>query len=162
MMRRDPGIVARALSAPVRTFVRESRVRLVLLIGQSGQVLAQQGFTRGYEISAVAALAAAAHSSAQALAGLSGGTGWTHLHHAGEERQLFLAPFETPTSELVMVAIFDRDSTLGLVQHYFAEFAAEVAALPELAVSGAPVSAESFERDLEAGLQAIAPPEWLR
>lgn len=162
MIRGDLGVVTRALGEPIRTFVREARVRLVLLVDRSGQVLAQQGFTRGYEISAVASLAAAAHSSAQALAGLTGTTGWTHLHHAGRERQLFLAPFRTPGSELILVAIFDRDSTLGLVQHYFEEFAGVVAALPQLALESGEGSAETFEEDLEAGLRAIAPPDWLR
>lgn len=162
MIRGDLEGVTRALGEPVRSFVRAAGVRLVLLLDRSGQVLAQQGFTRGYEISSVASLAAAAHSSAQALAGLSGTAGWTHLHHAGRERQLFLAPFQTPSAELILVAIFDRDSTLGLVQHYFEEFAGEVAALPQLAMEGPAGSAENFERDLEAGLRAIAPPDWLR
>lgn len=161
MIRGDLGAVTRALSEPIRTFAREARVRLVILVDRSGQILAQQGFTRGYEISAVASLAAAANSSAQALAGLSGTEGWTHMHHAGSERQLFLAPFSTPSSELILVAIFDRDSTLGLVQHYFEEFVEVVAGLPQLAAEGGEGTAESFEDDLEAGLRAIAPPDWL-
>ena len=112
MTRVDIDLVVAALREPIREFARETRVRLVLLLDRSGQVLAQQGFTRSYEISAVASLAAAAHTSAQALAGVAGSSGWTHLHHAGRERQLFLAPFRTPSSELVLVAIFDRDSSL--------------------------------------------------
>lgn len=161
MTRVDIDLVVAALREPIREFARETRVRLVLLLDRSGQVLAQQGFTRSYEISAVASLAAAAHTSAQALAGVAGSSGWTHLHHAGRERQLFLAPFRTPSSELVLVAIFDRDSSLGLVQHYFERFAQTVAAMPQLASARTLGSAETFERDLEAGLNSVAPPDWL-
>jgi predicted regulator of Ras-like GTPase activity (Roadblock/LC7/MglB family) len=161
MIRGDLDRVVYALREPIRAFAQESRVRLVLLLDRSGQVLAQQGFTRSYEIASVASLAAAANTSAQALAGLAGAAGWTHLHHAGRERQLFLAPFKTPTSELILVAIFDRDSSLGLVQLYFERFAGTVAALPQLAAGATFGSAETFERDLEAGLRSVAPPDWL-
>lgn len=161
MIREDLDRVVAALRGPVQLFARESRVRLVLLLDRSGQVLAQQGFTPSYEIASVAALAAAAHTSAQALAGLAGAAGWTHLHHAGRERQLFLAPFRTPALELILVAIFDRDSSLGLVQMYFERFSGTVSSMPQLAASGGAGSAETFERDLEAGLRSVAPPEWL-
>jgi predicted regulator of Ras-like GTPase activity (Roadblock/LC7/MglB family) len=161
MIRGELDRVVEALRDPIHNFARESRVRLVLLLDGSGQVLAQQGFTPSYEIASVASLAAAAHTSAQALAGLAGAEGWTHLHHAGRDRQLFLAPFRTPDSELILVAIFDRDSSLGLVQLYFERFAGMVAALPQFAGGVSAGSAETFERDLEAGLRSVAPPEWL-
>ncbi|HEX6065379.1 MAG TPA: roadblock/LC7 domain-containing protein, partial [Longimicrobiales bacterium] len=80
-----------ALKPPIADFVRESRARIALLINGSGQVLAQHGFTRSYEVMNVASLAAAAHASAAALAELTDASRWTHLHHAGKERQLFLA-----------------------------------------------------------------------
>ena len=57
-----------ALRAPIRVLVREARLRIALLVSGSGQVLAQHGFARGYEVANVASLAAAAHASARALA----------------------------------------------------------------------------------------------
>lgn len=149
-----------ALRAPIRVLVREARLRIALLVSGSGQVLAQHGFARGYEVANVASLAAAAHASARALADLTGARRWTHLHHAGATRQLFLAPFQTPVDELILVAIFEDDSSLGLVQLYFDRFAQEVAGLSELRLR-VPSTPESFERDLEAGLQRVLPPEWL-
>lgn len=149
-----------ALRAPIRVLVREARLRIALLVSGSGQVLAQHGFARGYEVANVASLAAAAHASASALADLTGARRWTHLHHAGATRQLFLAPFQTPVDELILVAIFEDDSSLGLVQLYFDRFAQEVAGMSELRLR-VPSTPESFERDLEAGLQRVLPPEWL-
>ncbi len=145
-------VIVRALRTPVGTFVRDSRVRVSLLVNRSGQVLAQHGFTGGYEVMNVAALAAAAHASARALADLTRSGGWTHLHHAGAERQLFLAPLDTPIEPLILVAIFDGESSLGLVQLFFKRLANSISTLPELQQLAPAKGAHSLEKELEAGI----------
>ena len=132
-----------------------------MLINGSGQVLAQHGFSGAYDVASVASLAAATHASSRALADMTGARRWVYLHHTGRHRQLFLAPFATPAQELILVAIFDEDSSLGLVRLYFNEFEGRVATLPELGTVRTGTSAEDFERELEAGLRHILPPEWL-
>ena len=144
-----------ALKPPIAEFVRESGVRTALLINGSGQVMAQHGFTRSYEVMNVASLAASAHASARALAELTNARRWSHLHHAGKERQLFLAPVKTPVAELILVAIFDGDSSLGLVQLFFERLTSNVAALPEFQHALAETTQQNFERDLEAGLHKV-------
>lgn len=157
----DLGQLVDALREPIRIFVRDARVRLALLINGSGQVLAQHGFSGAYDVASVASLAAATHASSRALADMTGARRWVYLHHTGRHRQLFLAPFATPAQELILVAIFDEDSSLGLVRLYFNEFEGRVATLPELGTVRTGTSAEDFERELEAGLRHILPPEWL-
>lgn len=144
-----------ALKPPIADFVRESRARIALLINGSGQVLAQHGFTRSYEVMNVASLAAAAHASARALAELTDASRWTHLHHAGKERQLFLAPIRTPIAELIIVVIFDNETSLGIIQLFFEQLTATVAALPEFQQALAETTQQNFERDLEAGLEKV-------
>jgi len=144
-----------ALKPPIADFVRESRSRIALLINGSGQVLAQHGFTRSYEVMNVASLAAAAHASAAALAELTDASRWTHLHHAGKERQLFLAPVKTPVAELILVIIFDEETSLGIVQLYFEQLTGTIAALPEFQEALAETTEQHFERDLEAGLRNV-------
>lgn len=161
MRRGDLTEVIDALREPVRAFVRDARVRVALVVDASGQLLAQHGFTRGYEVANVASLAAAAHASARALAELTEAERWTYLHQVGRERQLFLAPFATPSEELILVAIFDDDSSLGLVLLYFDEFARRIGDLPQFRTADTGGSAETFESDLEAGLRHIMPPDWL-
>ena len=155
-------IVVRALREPVGTFVRDSRVRMSLLVNRSGQVLAQHGFTGGYEVVNVASLAAAAHASARALAELTRSGGWSHLHHAGRERQLFLAPLDTPVEQLILVAIFDADSSLGIVQLFYRRLAQCVATLPELRAIAPSVDQRTFEQDLEAGIERVFSPDQRR
>jgi hypothetical protein len=157
MRRSDlPRLVA-ALREPMHRFVRESRVRIVLLVNGSGQVLAQHGFASSYEVMNVASLAAAAHASSRALATLSGAERWAHLYHGGRVRQLFLAPLRTPVEELILVAIFDGESSLGLVRLFYDSLEAEVGQLPELRVVLPGTDQASFEADLEAGLEHTSP-----
>jgi hypothetical protein len=154
-----PRLVA-ALRSPIETFVRDSRVRMALLITSSGQVLAQHGFTSGYEVMNVASLAAATHASSGALAELLQAGKWSHLHHAGQRQQLFLATLETSQGRLILVVLFDSESSsLGLVQFFFGQLAHRVAELPELQQSRRSTDQRSFERDLEAGLERIFSPE---
>ena len=155
MKKEDLKRVAEALREPMQSFVRESRVRTALLVNRSGQVLAHHGFGRGFDVANVAALAAAAHSSAHALAELTGAEQWVHLHHAGKENQLFLAPFGTGGEQLVLVAIFDQDSTLGLVQLFFDRLAEAVREIPELGHDLPRSDMAGFETDLEAGIERL-------
>jgi predicted regulator of Ras-like GTPase activity (Roadblock/LC7/MglB family) len=155
MKREDVQDIVERLRGPMVEFVSESRVRTAILLSHSGQVLAQHGFSGRFDITNVASLAAAAHASAHALAEIIGAGRWVHLHHAGEEHQLFLAPFRAGDQELVLVAIFDRDSTLGLVQLFFDRLVDAVRDMPEIQKHPASLDAASFERDLEAGIDRV-------
>jgi predicted regulator of Ras-like GTPase activity (Roadblock/LC7/MglB family) len=155
MRQQDLERVGDALREPMRRFVREARVRTAILVNRSGQVLAHHGFTRSYDVGNVAALAAATHSSAHALAELTGAGRWMHLHHAGKAKQLFLAPFGTGGEELVLVAIFDQDSTLGLVQLFFDRLVEAAREIPELGRELRSDDPAAFEQDLEAGLDRV-------
>lgn len=161
MKRADVDQLRSQIQEPMRWFVREARVRTAVLVNRAGQVLAQHGFTSSYDVANVAALAAATHSSAHALAKLTGSGRWLHLHHAGHRRQLFLAPFETPSEQLILVTIFDDESTLGLVQLFFDRFSEMVAELPAFQMTLDFSDVESFEADLEAGIDRLLsePPE---
>ena len=136
-------------------FVREARVRTALLVNQSGQVLARHGFSQSFEVGDIATLAAAAHASAHALAELTDSGRWVHMHHAGSDRQLFLAPFRVGEEELILVAIFDEDSTLGLVQLFFDQLVESIRDVPELSGRLPKGDAEGFEADLEAGVERL-------
>lgn len=155
MRRSDLPRLVEALRAPVDTFVREARVRIVLLVNGAGQVLGQHGFTQGYQVMNVASLAAATHASSRALAELTGAGRWEHLHHAGRERQLFLAPLRTPVEELILVAIFEADTSLGIVRLFYESLEQDVAALPDFADVRQSADQASFESDLVAGLDFL-------
>lgn len=140
------------LAEPVERFAREAGVRLVLLINGAGQVLAQRGFARALDVMGVAALGAGIHASSRALAQLLEQGGFGHLFLQGATERVFIAPFSTPSEELVLVAVFGEDSTIGLVQLFFGRLTGEVARLPGWSTARPTADAAQFERDLEAGL----------
>ncbi|MDB4949259.1 MAG: Roadblock/LC7 protein [Gemmatimonadetes bacterium] len=140
------------LKGPVDTFAREAAVRLVLLINGSGQVLAQRGFARALDVMGVAALGAGIHASSRAVAQLLGMPGFKHLHQGGAAGQVFIGPFQTPSEELILITVFGEDSSLGLVQVFYARLVEEVQKLPGWSQARPTTDAAQFERDLEAGL----------
>ena len=155
MRRADLGEFVGALREPVERFSREAGLRLVLLINESGQVLAQRGFARTLDVMGVAALGAGIHASSRALAELLDEPGFRHLHQGGAQAQVFIGPFRTPAENLIVIAVFGDDSSLGLVQVFFAEFTGQVARLPGWSAVRPTTDAAAFERDLEAGLENL-------
>lgn len=148
-------VVETWVEAPLRRFVDEARVRLALLLHPSGQVLAQSGFTRAVDVMSACALAAAIHASAGELGKQLDGKPFHVLHHAGKVRQIFIAPAQTSRGLFIFLSVFDQESSLGLVQLYFGEFAARLAeATPQVAPPPV-VLAENFERDLNRNLAAL-------
>jgi len=155
MRRADLAQFVGALEPPVERFSREAGLRLVLLINESGQVLAQRGFARALDVMGVASLGAGIHASSHALAVMLGEGGFRHLHQGGAAAQVFIGPFRTPAEDLIAIAVFGEDSSLGLVQVFFGEFVREVSALPGWSETRPTADARLFERDLEAGLKTV-------
>jgi hypothetical protein len=155
MRRGDLSEFVGALEGPVERFAREAGLRLVLLINESGQVLAQRGFARALDVMGVAALGAGINASSRALAELLGMAGFGHLHQGGAQAQVFIGPFRTPAENLIVIAVFGEDSSIGLVQVFFAEFTGQVSRLPGWSEVRPTTDASAFERDLEAGLENL-------
>lgn len=145
--------VSGALSRELQTFVDQAGVELAVVTARSGQVLAQHGFGRALDLMGVAALAAGIQAATRALAEQVGEPSFTQLHHAGARRQLFVAPIAVPGGDdLIFLGVFDRRSSIGLVQVFFDDLAQRVRGLPEWRVDRSVMPAEDFERELKAGL----------
>ena len=140
---------------PLRRFVADARVLFALLVHPSGQVLGQHGFTRAVDVMSACALAAAIHASAGELGRQLEGRPFGGLHHAGRDRQIFLAPAETPRGPFIFLTVFDSASSLGLVQLYFEEFRTRLAAAAPAKDDRKVVLPENFERELNRNLAAL-------
>ena len=144
------------MEEPLRRFIDDSRVRLVLLLETSGRVLAQHGFTRSLDVMSACALAAAIHASSGELGRQLEGRPFRGLHHAGRDRQLFLAEAQTQRGSFIVLTVFDQESSLGLVRMYFDEFARRLAAAaPPPVRRTEPVLEQHFERDLNKNLATL-------
>lgn len=147
--------VAKWLAAPLAEFVREARVRLALVLEPSGRVLAQHGFTRSLDVMAACALAAAIHASALAL-GRELGQSLGPLHHGGADRQLYLVPVATGGGDaaLLLLAVFDQETSLGIVRHFASAFAQRAERTAPRGTAVAPL-AENFEHELGRNLATL-------
>jgi hypothetical protein len=144
------------IEAPLQKFVDDADVVLALLLHPSGQVLAQYGFTRAMDIMSACALAAAINVSSMELGRQLEGKPFSGLHHAGKERQVFLAETQTIRGPYILLTVFDHDSSLGLVRMYFDEFRVNLAnAAPPPVAAPEPMLNEDFERELNRNLAVL-------
>ncbi len=140
---------------PLKRFVDEARTILALLLHPSGQVIAQHGWTRAVDVMSACALAAAIHASSGELGKQLEGRPFRGLHHAGHQRQIFLAEAQTPRGSYIFLTVFDSESSLGIVRLYFDEFCRELAASAPPAESEEPVLAVDFEGELNRNLASL-------
>jgi predicted regulator of Ras-like GTPase activity (Roadblock/LC7/MglB family) len=144
------------VEAPLRRFVEDARTVLALLLHPSGQVVAQSGFARAIDVMSACALAAAIHASAGELGRQLEGRPFRGLHHAGRDRQLYLAEAPTARGPFLVLTVFDQESSLGLVRMYFDEFSRNLAAAaPPPPRNAEPVLAQQFEQDLNKNLATL-------
>jgi hypothetical protein len=153
------------VEAPLQRFVDDARVSFAVLLHPNGQVLGQFGFTRAVDVMAACALVAAINASAAQLGRELDGRPFHELYHAGRTRQIFIADTTTPRGPLVLLAAFDAESSLGLVQLYFRELCTalvQAAPAPVAAVVASAGQASqsdalgaNLERDLHHNLAVL-------
>jgi len=146
--------VAPWLDAPLGEFVRQARVGLAVALEPSGRVLAQHGFTRSVDVMSVCSLVAAIHASGSELGRQANGAPFGPLHHSGPGRQVFLAPARTVAGTVLLLAVFDDRTSLGVVRHFFGAFAQSLASVNEGELASGPMTGD-FERDLGRNLAVL-------
>jgi Roadblock/LC7 domain len=140
---------------PLLRYVGQSSARLVVIMTPAGQVLAQHGFTRAVDLMSAAALGAAIMAASGALAEQVGERAFGALFHAGQRHGILLAPCATPRGALIILTVFGRETSIGLVQLFYDEL---VAALQRAAPADQvrePVLAVDFEADLQRNLTSL-------
>lgn len=146
--------VAPWLDAPLGEFVRQARVGVAVAIEPSGRVLAQHGFTRSLDVMAVCSLVAAIHASGSELGRQTNGAPFGPLHHGGRGKQLFLAPAAVGSGTVLLLAVFDERTSLGVVRHFFGAFARALSRVDERDLADGPLTGD-FERDLGRNLAML-------
>ncbi len=144
------------LEAPLRRFVQDSRVQRAIVLRPDGSVLGQFGFQNAPEVMAACALAAAINASSSLLATQLGERPFVGLYQGGRTQGVFMGTFAVAGKSFLVLAAFDRESTLGLVRLYFGEFRAALAAFDGPGpLSDLPMD---LEADLNSSLEALFGP----
>jgi len=155
-MRAATAAVEPWVEEPLRRFIDDARVRLVLLLESSGRVLAQHGFTRSIDVMSACALAAAIHASAAEIGRQLDGNPFTTLHHPGQARQIFIGELPTTRGAHILLTVFDDATSIGLVRLYFTELGKRfAAAAPRAAPAESSPGLAGFESDLNRNLAKL-------
>lgn len=142
--------------APLTAFVREAQARLVLLMTPVGQVLAQCGFARAVDVMSAAALGAGIIASTGEMARQLGQRPFPTVGHEGREYGVYLASLQTARGPLVTLVVYPLDvSSLGIVQLFFEQLAADLRAASPTEPVAKQVLAADFERELANSLNAL-------
>lgn len=141
--------------APLARFVDDARVQLAVLMYPTGQVLAQSGFKRSLDVQTACALSAAINASASLLGQMVDGAPFRGLHYAGSARQLYLGEVAAAGGPYILLAVFDAESSLGIVQLYVEELRQRVASVAPVPEASSAALATDFEQDLNRNLAQL-------
>jgi hypothetical protein len=143
------------VEAPLQTFLTESSASLILLMTTSGQVVAQHGFSRSFEVMTAAALGSAIVASTEELARIMGAPRFGAVVHGGSHQSCMLSAFGTPRGRWIGLVVFGMETSIGIVQLFFDQMVEElVGAAPREQPARAPL-AENFEHELNASLKEL-------
>ena len=140
---------------PLERFVAQSSARLVVVMTPAGQVLAQHGFARAVDLMSAAALGAAIMASSGAIAQQVGERSFGALYHSGQRHGVHLAGCETPRSKLIILTVFGKETSIGLVQLFFDEFVQALKTAAPVDQPRQPILAADFERELNSSLATL-------
>ncbi len=143
------------VEAPLRAFVSESQARVALLMTSSGQVVAQHGFTRSLDVMTAAALGAGIIASTRELAKETGAGSFGAVVHQGPRLGVYLMPFDMPSAQWIGLVVFGTDTSLGMVQLFFAQMIDGLIKNAPRDVAPREILPETFENDLNASLRAL-------
>ena len=102
-----------AITDTLQRFLGESQARVAMLVDRAGQLVATVGEQPAFDPTAFATLTAADFSANDQLAKLIGENDFSSLFHQGEKESMYLADI---ARRVILVALFDNRTTLGLVR----------------------------------------------
>ncbi|MFL5466385.1 MAG: hypothetical protein ACJ78R_06315 [Gemmatimonadaceae bacterium] len=154
----DPTVAEAWVAAPLTRLMQDAGLISGVLLYPSGRAVGQFGFSNAADVMSICALTSAINASARELGRQLDGKPFYEMHHAGAERQVFMARASAGPQEFLFVGVFDRESSLGVVEIYFAEFQKTLETLrpDKQGVAAGPTG--DFEGELNRSLDALFGP----
>jgi len=154
----DPTVAEQWVAGPLTRLKDDARLISGVLLYPSGRAVGQFGFSNAADVMSICALTSAINASARELGRQLDGKPFYEMHHAGAERQVFMARATAGAQEFLFVGVFDRESSFGVVEIYFAEFQKALEKLhPQKQAMGVGPSGD-FEGELNRSLDALFGP----
>jgi hypothetical protein len=143
------------VETPLQTFLTESSAHLILLMTTAGQVVAQHGFSRSFEVMTAAALGSAIVASTEELARIMGAPRFGAVVHGGSRQSCMLAAFPTPRGRWIGLVVFGTETSIGIVQLFFDQMVEQLVAAAPREQPAPPLLAENFEHELNTSLKEL-------
>jgi len=124
------------LDGVLGNFLTKAEAELTVVIDRGGNVISQFGDISAMDVTIIAALAAGSFAATRELARRIGEVEFNALYHQGNGNHIFMNSVDDDT---IMITVFGRRTTVGLVRFYAAGAAQSVAKiLKSLQNSGNP------------------------
>jgi len=102
-----------AFLSVLRRFRANALAKAVFLVDKDGALIASTGETAGFDVTSLASLAAGNIAATGGLANLIGEKEFSILFHEGERDNMHIS---VVGDRLILVVVFDRQSSIGLVR----------------------------------------------
>ena len=141
-----------ALLSVLRKLLVDASAKVVFLVDKNGVLLASAGDAVGFDTTSLASLAAGNIAATGGLANLIGEKEFSLLFHEGERDNMHLS---VVAERLILVIVFDRRSSVGLVRLRVRQASARLTAVMAVALAASDAEAEGIEELTEADIESL-------
>lgn len=141
-----------ALLWALRKLLVDASAKVVFLVDKDGTLLASAGDAVGFDTTSLASLAAGNIAATGGLANLIGEKEFSILFHEGERDNMHLS---VVAERLILVVVFDRRSSVGLVRLRVRQAVARFAAIMAVALAASEAEDEGVEELTEADIESL-------
>ena len=141
-----------ALLSILRKLLVDASAKVVFLVDKNGTLLASAGDAVGFDTTSLASLAAGNIAATGGLANLIGEKEFSILFHEGERDNMHLS---VVAERLILVIVFGRRSSVGLVRLRVRQASARLAAVMALALAASDAETGGIEELTEADIESL-------
>ena len=141
-----------ALLSILRKLLTDASAKVVFLVDKNGVLLASAGDAVGFDTTSLASLAAGNIAATGGLANLIGEKEFSLLFHEGERDNMHIS---VVAERLILVIVFDRRSSVGLVRLRVRQASARLTAVMAVALAASDTETEGVEELTEADIESL-------
>ena len=141
-----------AILSILRKMQADASAKVVFLVDKNGTLLASAGDAAGFDTTSLASLAAGNIAATGGLANLIGEKEFSILFHEGERDNMHLS---VVAERLILVVVFDRRSSVGLVRLRVRQATARLTAVMAVAQAASDAENGGIEELTEADIESL-------
>ena len=141
-----------ALLSILRKLLVEASAKVVFLVDKNGTLLGSVGDAVGFDTTSLASLAAGNIAATGGLANLIGEKEFSVLFHEGERDNMHLS---VVADRLILVIVFDRRSSVGLVRLRVRQATTRLTAVMAAVLAAGDTESGAMEELTEADIESL-------